>query len=61
MKEAREGSGVVNDMSWHPIDQVASSQESLIPKTNWEGGVSQEGNACLNKMSVLPFGDAILL
>jgi hypothetical protein len=52
---------IVKVASGHTIDQVNGSEESFIPKTNWERGVRENGDASLDDMHVLALGDAVLL
>jgi hypothetical protein len=52
---------VLKSTRCHSIDKVARSKKGLIPKTNRERRVCEQGKADFNNMSRLTFVYAILL
>ena len=61
VEEAKERSGMIYDWSRHSIDKITCGEERFIPEPEWKRGMRKESWPSLDKMSVLPFSNTVLL
>ena len=43
---------MIYDLAWNPIDQIGCGKEGLIPKLQGHRGLSEQGEADLNNVTV---------
>ena len=61
LKESIYGCILLKNRCRHAINEIACRKKSLIPKTQWERRMSQQGKTCFYKMMVFAFSNPVLL
>ncbi|KAI5312063.1 hypothetical protein L3X38_041236 [Prunus dulcis] len=51
----------VQDPRWHAVDKVDSNDDSIIPVMTRSMAINEKSTGCFKEMTILPFGNTILL